>query len=596
MDLTNDNVYMQAAIEAMKGGDGELSQAHQYLLQDVEILNRVVLDQNNTLDFDRSRAAFLQRMKRSSAGQSAKADLLGSPLAAAVVVQHLMQYSYLPNDQRPNHKMCHYLLAEIAYQHVKNYMTDNPKPTVQGFYTHMEGPYAVFGLEEAQRRTLSLPKSLLIEPILKTGKASPESEFVKQVRAESKFDCFMDTFEPIFEQYQAEFRAGPAGGGQRQVQKRYFDHNLLDAMLGQVGLSREELTRAFQFEEWFYSHFVNTFGELQDPDRNWHSMIMHILSTPTFTPFARLKPNSILGILVMCGRITYNKNPNYIPPGKYIDWDGVAVLGNPGINGTAQSKGEAVVRVMDGEGDKLGMTLIYRAKNAAMLMSVMNWLTEAADPSTQTPFGYALQHYATVVHNFEKEAKEREEEAAKRGRLEAQAKRKAQFLIEEEERKSLITVEKQCAGCDEMFTWVYPKGLNADSYVNVVKEGELDLDLYCKGCQQNACMHCKGCILEQPEELHLRLCLACQTISCMFCHREIKDVTCIAKKVCSICYPVRVCNCGNLVPFHNLDFRLCKACNVCTHPSGGGCVGNGSLATASEQSLRVCNLCLELME
>ena len=43
MDLTNDNVYMQAAIEAMKGGDGELSQAHQYLLQDVEILNRVVV-------------------------------------------------------------------------------------------------------------------------------------------------------------------------------------------------------------------------------------------------------------------------------------------------------------------------------------------------------------------------------------------------------------------------------------------------------------------------------------------------------------------------------------------------------------------------
>jgi hypothetical protein len=37
----------------------------------------------------------------------------------------------------------------------------------------------------------------------------------------------------------------------------------------------------------------------------------------------------------------------------------------------------------------------------------MNWLTEAADPSTQTPFGYALQHYATVIHNFEKEAKER---------------------------------------------------------------------------------------------------------------------------------------------------------------------------------------------
>ena len=86
-------------------------------------------------------------------------------------------------------------------------------------------------------------------------------QFIQDVHLASKFDMFKAEFEPIFGAYQAGF----AGG-----QSRVFDHNQLNTLLASVNVTMEDVTGAFQFEEWFFTHFVEVKGEAQEPAVKWH--------------------------------------------------------------------------------------------------------------------------------------------------------------------------------------------------------------------------------------------------------------------------------------------------------------------------------------
>ena len=361
--------------------------------------------------------------------------------------------------------------------------------------------------------------------------------------------------------------------------------------MGKFNVSREDVTRAFQFEEWFFTHFVKEDGEEQMPDDKWHSIVMHLLSAHGLTPFGKLNPNSILGVLWLCGRISDQTNPNHIPPLKNFMWADCPVLASVCNNPSAQSKGEAVVAVMNDEANKMGMSPPYLAQKASLVMEIMNWMIVAANPETQTPFGFALQHYTSVLEALDREAMERAEAEQTRQRKERAMQQQAQFRLEEAERNLLAKEERQCPtpGCGVKFTFYYPKGVTAETYQKVTKDGQLDLDLYCRACQGIICTHCKAMFLLVTEEILLKLCNNCQQIECLFCKRKIGSYRTIGKQVCMHCYEDRVCKCGEMIPNHNSKIKLCSACNICL----GACKGH--LGSISEQMMQMCNSCLELM-
>jgi hypothetical protein len=103
------------------------------------------------------------------------------------------------------------------------------------------------------------------------------------------------------------------------------------------------MTHAFQCEEWFFTQIVTVNGEHQEPNRNWMSMMMHILSAPHMRPFQRLNPNFMLGNYVLCGRISDGTNPNHLPPLRNFDWETNVAFKAGGKSASAQSKGDTVL-------------------------------------------------------------------------------------------------------------------------------------------------------------------------------------------------------------------------------------------------------------
>jgi hypothetical protein len=47
-------------------------------------------------------------------------------------------YSALAMQQRPNHLLFCHVREQVALAHAKAFLTANPNPTVQAFYTHMD--------------------------------------------------------------------------------------------------------------------------------------------------------------------------------------------------------------------------------------------------------------------------------------------------------------------------------------------------------------------------------------------------------------------------------------------------------------------------
>jgi cytochrome c5 len=292
---------------------------------------------------------------------------------------------------------------------------------------------------------------------------------------------------------------------------------------------------------------------------------------------------------VLCGRIADTTNPNHLPPVKHFNWETNAAFKAGGQNASAQSKGETVIRIMTSEGKRLGMGEEFLARHANYVMAGMNWLTSPADPSTNTPFSLALVHFQSIAHHLDNEARAREEEEAKQMRLERAQSKRAQFLAEEADRQARIRVTKECSSCHEKFEWYFPKGQDANSYVPVVKEGELNIDEFCKECVLLLCKHCKGAMCETLEQVKLGSCSTCMGITCKFCPQKVQKLDFIGVKVCEGCYPTRVCDCGQLVPSHNMMFKKCTTCNVCQFCKK-------ALPSASEQTIRTCNECLMVLE
>ena len=608
-DLLLNNPYMQTAKEefskqcSQRWASTELTEDQQeILLAEAERLNQsVLLPHQGQISFSMHQKAFELRMRNPKYDDSLsgclRTEFLLSPLPAAVLVQHLMQYSDRPMHERPNYEMFQYLKQEVAYEHAMHCLHTNVGPSAQEFYNDMGLVFALFPIDKSHLKQLSLSKGSIITALVKKSLenplflAHPQQRFVDEVRLESRFDTFVEEFEPIFQMYQARLIHIAAARAQRRIKPQLFDHNQLEELMGKFNVSREDVTRAFQFEEWFFTHFVKEDGEEQMPDDKWHSIVMHLLSAHGLTPFERLNPNSILGVLWLCGRISDQTNPNHIPPLKTFIWSDCPVLASVCNNPSAQSKGEAVVAVMNDEANKMGMSPPYLAQKASLVMEIMNWMIVAANPETQTPFGFALQHYTSVLETLDREAMERAEAEQTRQRKERAMQQQAQFRLEQAERNLLAKEERQCPtpGCGVNFTFYYPKGLTAETYQNETKDGQLDLDLYCRNCRNIICTHCKAFFLTEAEEMFLKLCKNCLKIQCLSCKRTIGNYQTIAKQVCTDCYEDRVCKCGEMIPNHNSKIKLCSACNICL----GAC--KGQLGTISEQMMQMCNSCLELM-
>ena len=426
-------------------------QIHNVYHMGKELRESLLLDKNISAPVLRS--LFESQMHRNSIRE----PFLLSCLPAAVLAAHMTHYSALDMQERPNHLLFCHVREQVALAHAKAFLTANPNPTVQAFYTHMDQVFDFLPLGKAQKRLLTHPKDLILDMLREKNFASmPPVLFQKEVSTASKFDRFQDLFEPIHETYEAEFRAFTSGSQIRRSQPKTFDHNNLDELLATAGLAREEMTHAFQFEEWFFTHFVTVNEEHQEPNANWMSMMMHILSAPDMRPLERLIPNSMLGIYVLCGRISDTTNPNHLPPVKHFNWETNAAFKAGGQNASAQSKGETVIRIMTSEGKRLGMGEEFLARHANYVMAGMNWLTSPADPSTNTPFSLALVHFQSIAHHLDNEARAREEEEAKQMRLERAQSKRAQFLAEEADRQARIRVTKECSSCHEKFEWYFP--------------------------------------------------------------------------------------------------------------------------------------------
>jgi cytochrome c5 len=216
-------------------------------------------------------------------------------------------------------------------------------------------------------------------------------------------------------------------------------------------------------------------------------------------------------------------------------------------------------------------------------------LTSPADPSTNTPFSIALLHFQTIVHCLDNAARARVEEEARQKQIEKAKSMKAQFQAEEADRQARIRVTKECSSCHEDFVWYFPKGQNAETYVPVVTEGQLNVDDYCKECLALLCKHCKGAMCVTVDQVNQSLCATCMDITCTFCNQNIQKLHLLGVKVCQGCSSTRVCDCGQLVPAYNLQYKKCTTCNVCF-------TCGKALPTPSEQTIRTCNDCLLLFE
>ena len=115
------------------------------------------------------------------------------------------------------------------------------------------------------------------------------------------------------------------------------------------------------------------------------------------------------------------------------------------------------------------------------------------------------------------------------------------------------------------------------------------MDEFCKECVLLLCKHCKSAMCENLDQVQLGLCFTCMDITCKFCPQKVQKLEFIGVKVCEGCYPTRVCDCGQLVPSHNMMFKKCTTCNVCQFCKK-------ALPSASEQTIRTCNECLEVLE
>jgi hypothetical protein len=121
-----------------------------------------------------------------------------SCLPAAVLAAHMTFYSALAMQQRPNHLLFCHVREQVALAHAKAFLTANPNPTVQAFYTHMDQVFDFLPLGKAQKRLLTHPKDLILDMLREKNFASmPPVLFQKEVSTASKFDRFQDLFEAL---------------------------------------------------------------------------------------------------------------------------------------------------------------------------------------------------------------------------------------------------------------------------------------------------------------------------------------------------------------------------------------------------------------
>ena len=513
-----------------------------------------------------------------------------SCLPAAVLAVHLKHYSEYALHQRPNHLLFIFVKEQVALAHAKAFLKANSSPTAEAYFTHMDEVFAFLSLGNDLKRQLNLPKDAILEQLnAQKFEPMPSAQFQREVSTASKFETFQHEFEPIHEAYETEYRAQQSHSSTRKGQPKFYDHLNLDALLTSAGLDRQQMTHAFQFEKWFITHFVSVNGEHQQPNANWKNTIMHILSAPNMRPLETLNPNSMLGVYVLCGRISDSTNPNYLPPARNFDWDSNLAFKAGSVNGQAQSKGDTVVRIMTAEAKKLGMGDEFLARHAKFVMTGMNWLLSPADPSTNTPFSSALLFFEGIVQGIENEAKQKHAEEERLKRVERAKTMQAQVLADLADKQARVKVTKECSGCEQEFEWYFPKGQDASSYVPVVKEGELNQDDYCKECLTILCKHCKGAMCVTVDQVNQSLCATCMDITCTFCNQNIQKLHLLGVKVCQGCSSTRVCDCGQLVPAYNLQYKKCTTCNVCF-------TCGKALPTPSEQTIRTCNDCVMLLE
>ena len=543
---------------------------------------------DDTVRLPLQKASFMGRLN----SMQKLAEFLGTPLPAGVVVQHHMHFAHLPVHQRMNQSMVDYIKGETSLQHALYYVEMNtvdetPTYTVEGFYAHMKDLWASFGVEdEALLSLLTVPKTSLLTGLADKGIVLTE-QFMHDVQLASKFDLFRAEFQAVYRGFEAGF--AKATGGHK---KQYFDHNQLNDLLQSLHIRMEDVTGAFQFEEWFFSHFVGVTEKAQEPAIDWHKVVMTFLSHHSFKGFERLNPNTTLGILVLCGRIANpHENPNHIPPGRVIDWASIQCFKEAGLSASAQSKGEALVKVMNAVGSDIGMDPNYLATSADLvIVRVMDWMVNPKRGDAITPFSFALQHYKAVVEQFHQDIIDRAQSEETEKRREAAKAQQAAHRAKLAELNALAQETRTCHNCTLKFTFYFPKGTDVTSHVEVVPEGQLNPGLYCPSCKSIICNSCMGNLCLDMAELKAGFCMICQDTVCRFCSTPVGNAESISQdnirtSKCATCWAAWTCECGNDIPRINLYKKKCRTCNICS------C--GGDLLSSSEQSLGTCNLCLD---
>lgn len=371
------------------------------------------------------------------------------------------------------------------------------------------------------------------------------------------------------------------------LKPRVYDSSHLKLLLAKSGLTVEDMVTCFQFEGWFFTHFISeNQGDSQVPNPYWEDIVMCMLKQPTLRAFQQLNPNSSLGMYVVCGRLSDETSPEYIPSSPYFNWKALPLFVHTEGSPSAESKGEAVIKALTKHSKHIDMDQIYLAKNIRIIVQAKKWLIEPKNLEACTPFMNALNFFDTIVHNLHMEEKAKAEFEALAKRLARAKECKAEFDRKKAEMDAREKLSRTCIFCLDNFAFVLPLGQSAETYNPVIPDGELDMSTVCDTCQSILCQVCKLTVCLASKETEQWICSDCQGIKCTVCDKPATDPEGIKRKLCPPCYAVRVCPCGGDIPGYNYKFRLCLDCNKCkTCP-------NKKLDTPSEQTSQMCNACV----
>ena len=539
--------------------------------------------------FPKQRALFDLKFRN---GSGKRALFLSSPMAMAVVVDHHSRfYQHFGLTDRPNSQLVVYLKEAIYLVHAERYFENSAEPSVQGFYSALNEMFEPFSLPPALLKDLGMAKDYVMHKLLAQRPESSAQYLVERVKQEANFDLFTIDFEPCFEihQHEHEAFAKPGTNPKSRIKPAVYSVQVFIQVLAKFNLTVETMVTAFQFEAWFFGHFVSVKGDDQVPDYNWEDIVMCMLKQPTFTSFQSLKPNSTLGLHVVCGRISDPTSPDFIPASPYFNWRGNAALGNSVGSPAAESMGDAVVRVVEKHRELIGMDALYMAFNFRRVLQVMKWLIDPSNKEATTPFYAALLHYDAAVSAHQREELDRAETLAREERLEKARQRKEEFAKQHAERMLRFEEQRECLICSNKFTFLYPSGETPGSSIKNTPENQFDPDTLCDmTCRPLLCLACCNSLCVNSEQLTAGMCGDCLSTVCTVCAVPATEVKGIQKKLCTECYVRKYCPCGGEIPGYNYKFRLCTACNKCQ-------TCDKILGSPCEQTCQQCNDCVILL-